>query len=82
MAELSVAILADAQDRVRRRELEGRLSRVECERFPRTVGALAAHRDLSRRRGTDSCVAVIAGFERSHGSTPAIIGHPYRAVVD
>jgi hypothetical protein len=76
MRDLSTAIGADARARVRRGELTGRIRRVECEPFPRTVDGVGAHQDLARRRGRYSCLAVTSDF------TGGKIGHQYRALVD
>jgi hypothetical protein len=70
------AIVADARARFRRGELSGAARRAECEPFPRTVGGLPPERDLRRRRGRYSCVAVTAEF------ADGVIGHPYRVLVD
>jgi hypothetical protein len=76
------AIAADARARARRGELDGRIRRVDCEPFPRTVGAPAPHESLARSRGRYSCVAVTAEFTRTAGSPGGVIGHQYRALVD
>jgi hypothetical protein len=80
--EVTGAIATDARTRVRRGELDGRIRRVDCEPFPRTVGAPAPHENLSRRRGRYSCVAVTAEFARTDESPGGVIGHQYRALVD
>jgi hypothetical protein len=76
MGEVSAAIASDARARVRRGELDGRIRRVECEPFPRSVDGTGADRDLSRRRGRYSCLAVTSDF------TGGVIGHTYRVLVD
>jgi hypothetical protein len=82
MRELSASVLADARLRVRRGVLEGPVLRVECEPFPRSVDAVGADSDLTRRRGRYSCIAVTAEFERTEQSIGGIVGHQYRALVD
>jgi hypothetical protein len=72
---LSATMLADARRRVRAGRLDGPIRRVECEPFPRTVEGAGAERDLSRRRGRYSCVAVTAEFGRSEASVGGVIGH-------
>ncbi len=77
MDELAAAIASDARARVRRGELDGRrIRRVECEPFPRTVDGIGADRDLTRRRGRYSCLAITSEF------TGGVIGHQYRVLVD
>ena len=76
MDELAAAIATDARARVRRGELSGRIRRVECEPFPRTVGGVAPHEALTRRRGRYSCLAVTSEF------SGGVIGHTYRVLVD
>ena len=76
MDEVAAAIEGDARARGRRGELNGRIRRVVCEAFPRTLNGAGAERDLSRRRGRYSCLAVTAVF------TGGAIGHPYRALVN
>jgi hypothetical protein len=82
MEELPAAVLADARERVRRGALDGPVLRVECEPFPRSVDAIGADEDLSRRSGRYSCLAVTAEFERSEQSIGGVLGHQYRALVD
>jgi hypothetical protein len=82
MEELAVAIEADARRRVRRGALSGPIRRVECERFPRTIGGVAPDEDLSRRRGRYACVAVTSEFERGEATVGGVIGHQYRVLVD
>jgi hypothetical protein len=76
MDELAGSIEADARARVRRGDLEGRIRRVECEPYPRTVGGTGPDRDLTRRRGRYACLAITSEF------TGGVIGHQYRALVD
>ena len=76
MDELAAAIEADARGRLRRGELKGRIRRVECEPFPRTVDGIGAEQDLARRRGRYSCLAITSEF------TGGVLGHQFRALVD
>ena len=82
MDDLYGAILADARLRVRRGTLDGPIRRVECERFPRTVDGVGADRDLARRTGRYSCIAVTAEFGGGSQSVGGVIGHQYRTRVD
>jgi hypothetical protein len=82
MQELRRAVLADSRRRVRRGELDGPIRRVVCEPFPRTIEGVGADRDLSRRTGRYSCVAVTAAFARNKSSVGGVIGHQYRVLVD
>jgi hypothetical protein len=74
--DLAAAIGADARARIRRGELAGRVRRVECEPYPRTVDGRGADDDLTRRRGRYGCLAVTSEFEGG------LLGHQYRALVD
>jgi hypothetical protein len=76
MDEMAAAITSDARARVRRGELDGRIRRVACEPFPRTVNGIGADRDLTRRRGRYSCLAITSEF------TGGVIGHQHRVLVD
>jgi hypothetical protein len=76
MGEITSAIAADARARVRRGALDGPIRRVTCERFPNRPGARGADRDLSRRRGRFSCIAVTAAFQGG------VLGHQYRVAAD
>jgi hypothetical protein len=80
--EVSVTILADARRRVRAGSLKGPIVRVRCEPFPRTAKGVGADKDLSRRSGRYSCLAVTTEFDRSEASVGGALGHPYRAKVD
>jgi hypothetical protein len=82
MDELSRTVMADSRRRVRRGELDGPIRRTVCEPFPRTVEGVGADRDLSRRSGRYSCVAVTAAFGRGEQSVAGVIGHQYRVLVD
>jgi hypothetical protein len=82
MEELPAEILSDARARVRRGQLDGRVDRVECEPFPRSLDAVGADEDLSRRTGRYSCVAVTADFGTGEPGATGIIGHQYRVQVD
>lgn len=74
--DVAAAIASDARARVRRGELDGHIRRVECEPYPRTVDGLGADRDLARRRGRYSCLAITSEF------TGGVIGHQYRVLAD
>jgi hypothetical protein len=76
MDDLAAAIASDARARARRGDLSGRIRRAECEPYPRTVDGTGADRDLTRRRGRYSCLAVTSEF------SGGVIGHTYRALVD
>ncbi|MBD0282024.1 MAG: hypothetical protein ICV69_07500, partial [Thermoleophilaceae bacterium] len=82
MDGLVAAILRDARRRVRLGALKGPILRARCEPFPRTVEGVGAERDLSRRRGRFSCVAVTAEIPRGEASVGGVIGHQYRVLVD
>ena len=82
MDELQASVLADARRRVRAGSLEGPILRVECEPFPRSVDAIGADSDLSRRQGRYSCLAVTAEFERTDQSIGGVLGHQYRTLVN
>lgn len=82
MDELGAAILADARRRVRAGATEGPILRAQCEPFPRTVDGVGAERDLSRRRGRYSCVAVTAEIPGGEASVGGVIGHQYRVLID
>ena len=82
MDGLVAALLTDARRRVRLGAIEGPILRAQCEPFPRTVEGVGAERDLSRRRGRYSCVAVTAEIPRGDASVGGVIGHQYRVLVD
>jgi hypothetical protein len=82
MDDLSAAVVADARARVRRGELDGPIRRLDCERFPRSVDTVPAHRELTSRRGRYSCVAVTSEFGQSGETARGVLGHTYRVLVD
>ena len=82
MDGLNAEMLADARARVRRGDLDGPIRRVECEPFPRSVDAVGADQDLSRRQGRYACVAVTAEFGTGEVGATGVIGHQYRTMVD
>jgi hypothetical protein len=82
MDALPAEILRDARDRVRRGQLDGPISRVQCEPFPRTVAGVGADEVLARRVGRYACVAVRADFGTGEAGATGVIGHTYRTRVD
>lgn len=76
MIDVRRTIEADARRRVEEGQLDGTIRRVECERFPRGVGAKPADETLDQRRGRYSCTAVTSEFKGG------VLGHPYRVLVD
>jgi hypothetical protein len=82
MDDLRAAIVADARARVRAGALAGPILRVECEPYPRSVGAVDPARRLSMRSGRYACIAVTSEFERTEESVGGALGHPYRAMID
>jgi hypothetical protein len=86
----AVSVRTDARKRVAAGELTGPIRGVACEPFPRTTSGIGAERDLSRRIGVYSCLAVTAQFGGSTGgevapytqSEAGRIGHPYRVRID
>jgi hypothetical protein len=81
-ADLHAAILDDARSRVQSGEFTQSVSRVECERFPRSVTALDPTLELRKRTGRYSCLAVTADTPRGERNDPSVIGYPYRALVN
>lgn len=82
--EVESTILADARRRARLGQLNGPFMRADCEPFPRTLtGAGAgAEKDLARRSGRYSCVAVNAEFKASEENVGGVLGQNYRTKVD
>jgi hypothetical protein len=82
LEQARVHVQADARARARAGQLDGPIRRVECEPFPRTVAPSGAERDLGRRFGNYSCIAVTAEFGGSAAQEASSIGHPYRVRID
>ena len=78
LTEIEARILADA----RARRLSGRLRRVSCNPFPRTVRGIDPRQDLRRRSGRYGCLVVTAEIPPSETNRAGIIGHPYRVLID
>lgn len=78
LREVEARILADA----RARRLSGRLRRVSCRPFPRTVDGRDPRQDLRRRSGRYACLVVTADIPPSASNVAGVIGHPYRALLD
>lgn len=79
--DLIAAVHADALARVRSGEFKQSVDRVECERFPRGVGAPDPAADLSKANGRYACLAVTAEAPSSEHNQASTIGYPYRALV-
>jgi hypothetical protein len=82
VAALPPAIQADARARVAAGSLDGPIRSVECEPYPRSVDARGAHLDPSQRTGRYSCLAVTRSVRPTETNEGALIGHPYRVMVD
>lgn len=76
--QMADAVMRDAHAR----DLPGDVSRIDCEAFPRTVAFSGAERDLGRRSGRYSCIAVTADVRGGDTQGRGVIGHPYRAMID
>jgi hypothetical protein len=81
-ASLSAAVQADAVARVRTGEFTRKVSRVECERFPRGARGEDPATDLANPKGRYSCLAITADAPPTDANNPSSIGYPYRALVD
>ena len=80
-ADLVAAVHDDALARVRAGEFKQSVERVECERFPRGVGAPDPAADLTKATGRYSCLAVTAEAPASERNDASSIGYPYRGLV-
>ncbi|WP_028067828.1 hypothetical protein [Solirubrobacter soli] len=76
LRDLEAAILADARGR------GASAVRVECERFPKTVGDPPPERDPRVTSGSYSCLAVTGEIDRSAATVGGALGDPYRASLD
>lgn len=82
VAGLPAAIHADARQRVAAGALAGPVRSVECEPYPRSVEGRGAHLDPQERTGRYSCLAVTREVRPTETNEGAVIGHPYRVLVD
>jgi hypothetical protein len=82
VSALPAAIEADARRRVAAGELDGPIRSVECEPYPRSVDGRGAHLDPSQPTGRYSCLAVTQEVRPTETNEGAVIGHPYRVMVD
>jgi hypothetical protein len=80
-ADLVAAVHDDALARMRAGEFTRSVERVECERFPRGVGAPDPAADLSKATGRYSCLAITADAPKLETNEASSIGYPYRALV-
>ena len=78
-ADLAAAVEDDALARVRSGEFTQSVLRVDCERFPRGVGAPDPAAELSKATGRYSCLAITADAPRTEANEASTIGYPYRA---
>ncbi len=77
--ELESAITADALARIKRKEMDGKVSFTECGPLVRT--AEPDDTVLTKKLGRYDCVAVSSDVRR-FGRTVALFGHPYVGTVD
>ena len=82
VSALPAAIEADARRRVAAGDLDGPIRSVECEPYPRSVEGRGAHLDPSQPTGRYSCLAVTREVRPTETNEGAVIGHPYRVMVD
>jgi hypothetical protein len=82
VAALPATIQADARKRVAAGALDGPIRSVECEPYPRSVDGRGAHLDPSQPTGRYSCIAVTREVQPTERNEGAVIGHPYRVMVD
>ena len=79
LTAVEARILADA----RARRLPGaRPRRVSCRIFPRGVRKREPHEHLRRRRGRYACIAITADIPPTATNAAALLGHPYRMLID
>jgi hypothetical protein len=81
-ADVAAAVQDDALARVRSGEFTQSVGRVECERFPRGVGAPDPAAELSKATGRYACLAITADAPRTEGNQASSLGYPYRALVN
>ena len=81
-ADLAAAVQDDALARVRSGEFTQSVLRVECERYPRGVGAPDPAANLSKATGRYSCLAITADTAPTARNEASSFGHPYRAQVN
>jgi hypothetical protein len=82
VAALPATIHADARRRAAAGDLDGPIRSVECEPYPRSVDGRGAHLDPSQPTGRYSCLAVTREVTPTERNEGALIGHPYRVMVD
>jgi hypothetical protein len=80
--DLSAAVGRDAERRHRTGEFARQAKRVDCSRYPVTVGGKDPADDLALRQGRYGCLAVTTEFAPGAETTGGAIGYPYRARVD
>ena len=78
---LETAITEDAQGRIARKELDGKVKFTECGPLTRAPSIKPDDHYLDKRAGRYDCVAVTSFVKRS-GKTIALFGHPYVGSVD
>ena len=79
VGRLELEVLADARARVRARDLDGPIRRVDCLPGRRSgAGGVIPEDVLSRTRSGYDCTAVTSDIPGTTGS----IGHPFKAVID
>jgi hypothetical protein len=82
LAALEAAITADANSRVERGELHGKVARTECVPAPSSVRRVSAERDLARRGDAYDCLAVDRVIPAGKVGPRGALGYPFRAIVD
>ncbi len=82
LAAAAAAIETDARRRAAAGELDGPISRVACEPYPRTLSGRGADQDPERSTGSYACLAVTQDVPESERGEASLIGHPYRMKID
>ncbi len=82
LASAEASIRTDASTRAAAGEFNGPIMRVECERYPPTVGGVPADADPSKRTGRYACIAVTSEVPATAGNRSGLLGHPYRTRIN
>jgi hypothetical protein len=82
VASLPAAVVRDARARVESGDLTGPIRFARCEPYPRNAAGRGAELDPGQPTGRYSCLAVTKEVAAGERNEAALIGHPYRLMVD
>jgi hypothetical protein len=82
LARAEEAISADARERVRAGEMDGRIGATACDPYPAREDGERPEQRLDESRGVYDCLALVREIKATELNVGGRLGYPFRAVLD